>query len=119
MDDFVYPQAEQDLQWYEFGRKMRGFVLSPYWKDLTDFIDTYVDDVDGQLRVIPPGDPTVIASQAALYALNEFATKFKEDVEKAVAYADNPSVELKTYIAGVRNSSDVMKVWDGVENKVY
>lgn len=112
MNEQAYPNLDQDVSTYEFGRKVRGIVVSPHWPDLLEVIDSYVMDMDHQVRNLVPGDPTVIASQAALYALNQFAVKFKQDMEGAVNFASNPPEEFVQAMMGVVEASDVAKAME-------
>jgi hypothetical protein len=99
---------ENDLRLYELGRELRPLVNSPSWEIFTDTIQSYVDDLDQQHRRLPPGDPNIIASHAALYALDQFATKFKADIERAVDFANAPSQEVLEYAHEVRKANDVL-----------
>ena len=112
MNDANYPNLDQDLRTYEFGRKVRAIVVSPTWPDLLEVVDSYVLDMDDQVRNLIPGDPTVIASQAALYALHQFAVKFKTDMENAVGFAANPPDEFMRALMEVKDASDVSKAME-------
>ena len=103
----VDARLEQDLKLYERGIELRPLVNSPNWETVLDTIQAYVDDVDQQVRYLLPGDPAVIAAHAALYALNDFAVKFKQDIERAVDFANQPNDEVRNYLFGVREVLDV------------
>lgn len=98
---------ENDLRLYQKGIELRPLVNSPNWETVLEVIQQYVDDVDTQVRYIPPGDSTVVAAHAALFALNDFAIKFKQDVESAVDFANQPNDEVRNYLFGVRDVLDV------------
>lgn len=100
---------DNDLRLYELGRTLRPVVNSPAWEIIMDTIESYVEDLDTQVRKLVPGSPEVVPSHAALYALAEFATHFKDDVERAVAFANNPSPEVTQELLGTREASDVLK----------
>lgn len=101
------PNFERELEAFEFGRKMRPIVISPSWPDLVEFINAYVETIDRNYRLLEPGDPGVVGAHAAVHALDEFARKFQEDLEAAVAFADKPSPELLRELRAVRDASDV------------
>jgi hypothetical protein len=104
-----YPNLENDLRTYEFGRKVQAVVISPHWPYLLEVIESYVQDMDDQVRNLVPGDPAVIAAQAALYALNQFAVKFKEDMESAVEFASHPPAAFLQALMEVKDASDVAR----------
>lgn len=108
-NQLTYEDIETELRLYEFGRTLRPVVISPAWEILVDTIKSYVEDADLQVRKLVPGDPSVVASQAALYALDQFFTKFQEDVKRAVDFAAHPSQEITNFLLGVRDDSDVLK----------
>jgi hypothetical protein len=109
MTESYYPNLDQDIATYEFGSKARSIVVSPTWPYLLEVIDSYVQDMDDQVRNLIPGDPSVVASQAALYALHQFAAKFKIDLENAVDFAANPPEDFMRALVEVRDASDVSK----------
>jgi hypothetical protein len=98
---------ERDLEYFEFGLKMRPIVISPSWPDLVQFVNDYVNKIDKVYRRLEPGDPSVVGSHAAVHALDEFADKFKNDLEAAVQYSEHPSPELMAELRQVRDASDV------------
>jgi hypothetical protein len=108
IDELAVENLENDLRLYELGRELRPLVNSPGWEILTDTMQSYVDDLDQQHRRVLPGDPNVIASHAALYALDQFVTKFKADIERAVDFANAPPQEVIAYAHQIRKSSDVL-----------
>ena len=109
MDAQFLDQVENDLALFELGRQLRVIVNTPAWEIVLNTVDRYVDDLDQQVRKLPPGDTTVISAQAALYALDQFATKFKEDINRAVNFANHPSEEIREYLNGTRDANDVAK----------
>ncbi len=109
----VNPNIDQDLETYEFGRKMRPIVVSPSWPDLIEYLKDYVNKIDRVYRTLPPGDPAVVAEHAALHALDEFVTKFERDLPAAVEFAMNPPQEVVDELMGIRQASDVMATMDG------
>lgn len=112
MADPVFDIANE-LQLYELGRKLRIVYNSPAWEIITDTIQSYVDNLDYQVRNLLPGSPEVAASHAALYALDQFAKNFQEDVKRAVEFSNNPSPEVREALLGFRDSSDVLKAMEG------
>ena len=100
---------ENDLLLYQKGIELRPLVNSPNWETVLEVIQSYVEDIDQQVRIIQPGDQSVIAAQAALYALNDFARKFKQDIERAVDFANQPNDEVRNYLFGVRDALDVSR----------
>lgn len=98
---------DQLLEAFEFGRKMRPIVISPSWVDLVQFVQDYVNKIDLVYRRLEPGDPAVVGAHAAVHALDEFADKFKTDLEQAVYFADHPPPELMSELRAVREASDV------------
>ena len=98
---------DRELEFFEFGRKMRPIVISPSWPDLVQFVQEYVDKLDKLYRRLEPGDPAVLGAHAAVHALDEFADKFKSNLEEAVEFADRPSPELMSELRRVRDASDV------------
>jgi hypothetical protein len=109
LDEISLEQGEQDFELYEFGRKMRGVVVSPAWPDLVEFVEQYVNDIDLAYRRLPPGDPGVIGAHAAVHALDEFLRKFKEDLPKAVEFVEHPSPEFQRYLYNLSEATDVAK----------
>jgi hypothetical protein len=109
MDQAFLDQVENDLSLFELGRQLRMIVNTPAWEIVLDTLNSYVEDADKQVRKMLPGSPEVMAAQAALYALDNLSTKFKEDIERAVNFANNPSDEVKQYINGTRDANDVAK----------
>ncbi len=103
----VDQNLEQQIEFLEFGIKMRPIVNSPSWPDLVQFVNDYVEKIDKLYRRLEPGDPAVIGSQAALHALDEFAEKFETDLEQAVQFADRPPQDLMLELRKVRAASDV------------
>jgi hypothetical protein len=105
----VSTELDSDLRLYKTGVELRPLVNSRNWETVLEVIQQYVDDIDQQVRSIPPGDPTVVAAHASLYALNDFAVKFKQDIERAVDFANQPNDEVRNYLFGVRDALDVAR----------
>ena len=108
IDERDVTALENDLRLYQLGRELRPMVNSPSWEILTDTMKSYVEDVDEHHRKLEPGDPNIIASHAALYAIDQFVTKFKADIERAVDFANAPSQEVLEYAHEVRKANDVL-----------
>jgi hypothetical protein len=104
---------DRQLDLYERGRVLRT-IPPDAWEIIKDTVHSYTDDLDQQVRGILPGDPSVVASHAALYAMSAFEDYFLKDIEAAMNFAVHPSDELKQYLSGVRESLDVLKA-QGVE----
>jgi hypothetical protein len=101
-------EIDRQLDVYERGRVLKTIPVEA-WQIIKDTIHSYTEDLDAQLRRIQPGDPSVIASQAALYAANELEEKFLQDTEAAMEFSTRPSAELKQYLMHARDSMDVLK----------
>lgn len=101
-------EMDRQLDIYERGRVLRT-IPSDAWQIVKDTIHSYVEDLDTQVRNIPPGDPSVIPSQAALYAISQFENFFLQDTNAAMKLAVRPSPELTQYLLEVRESLDVLK----------
>lgn len=109
MDEIDFEQGQQELELYEFGRKMRPIVQSHAWSDLIAYIKEYVEKIDRLYRSLSLADPQVPYVHAGLRFLDEFAGKFQEDLEAAVKAADSPSENLTNFIYRVREASDPMR----------
>jgi hypothetical protein len=109
MTEVVY-QDEMDgqLDLYERGRVLKTVSVEA-WQIIKDTIHSYTENLDQQVRRIPPGDPSVIAAQSALYAMSAFENFFLQDTEAAMECSSRPSPELKQYLLHARDSLDVLK----------
>jgi len=99
---------DRQVDIYERGRILRT-IPTDAWDIVKDTIHSYVEDLDAQVRHIVPGDPSVVAAQASLYALSTFAEFFLQDTEAAMELAARPSKELTDYLLSARESMDVLK----------
>lgn len=109
MDNPVYQEEiDRQVDVYEKGRILRN-VPTEAWEVIKATIHSYVEDLDKQVRHIQPGDPSVIASQAALYAMTQFEEFFLSDINSAMDFAVHPTEELRKYMAGYIDSIDVLK----------
>jgi hypothetical protein len=109
MEEIVYQdEMEQLATKYERGRILRT-VPSDAWEIIKDTVHAYVEDLDNQVRNIQPGDPIVISSQAALYAMDKFESFFVQDLESAMEFSINPSKQFREYLFEVRDKLDVIK----------
>lgn len=104
MDD---QQIEQDLELYELGRQLRSVINSPGWEVIMLTIQQYVAETTEALLALPPGDPEVPTAHAAASALKDFLHKFRQDIKRAVDFANEPSEDLREYLTGVRRANDV------------
>jgi hypothetical protein len=107
-DPVYQDEMEQNMDVFERGRILKT-VPHDAWEIIKDTIHAYVEDLDRQVRELKPGDQSVMASQAALYALHTFETFFLHDTEAAIEFSTHPSQEFKDYLYGVRESMDVLK----------
>jgi hypothetical protein len=104
---------DRQLDVYERGRILRT-VPTDAWQIVKDTIHSYVEDLDTQVRNIVPGDPSVIAAQAALYAISQFENFFLQDTGAAMELAVHPPPELSRYLLSTRESLDVLKAQGAV-----
>jgi hypothetical protein len=107
-DALYFDDIDRQLDVYERGRVLRTIPLDA-WQVIKDTIHSFTEDMDTQLRHISPGDPSVVPSQAALYAMTSFEEFFLQGVEAAMEFAVHPSPELNQYLLGARESLDVLK----------
>ena len=68
------------LDVYERGRALRTIPVEA-WQIIKDTIHSYTEDLDKQVRHLPPGDPSVIAAQSALYAMSAFEEFFLMELQ--------------------------------------
>jgi hypothetical protein len=101
-------EIDCQLDMYERGRVLRT-IPSDAWQIIKDTIHSYTEDLDQQVRHIPPGDASVIASQSALYAMNSFEEFFLQDTASAMDFAVHPSPELNQFLTSAHESLDVLK----------
>ena len=101
-------EMDRQLDVYERGRVLRT-VPTDAWQIVKDTIHSYVEDLDRKVRHLPPGDPSVVPEQAALYAISSFEDFFLQDTSSAMEFAVHPSPELTKYLLGARESLDVLK----------
>ena len=101
-------EIDRQLNTYERGRILRT-IPSDAWQIVKDTIHSYVEDLDQQVRTLRPGDPSVVPSQAALYAMSAFEEFFLQDTGAAMEFAVHPSPELNKYLISARESLDVLK----------
>lgn len=101
-------EMEPKVEIFERGRILKT-CPSDVWEVIKDTIHSYVEDLDQQVRNTQPADPSVIAVQAALYAMNKFEVFFLEDTESAINFASNPPEDFRKYLFGVRDQLDVIK----------
>jgi hypothetical protein len=107
-----YDQIEPELNLYERGRMLRTTINTPGWETVLETIHSYVEDIDRQMRAIPVGDPSVVPSHAALFALDKFETYFKQDISNAIEVSENPSEDLQHYLIESKDRFDVRKAMD-------
>jgi hypothetical protein len=109
MEDFIYQdEMESKIDVFERGRVLKT-CPQDVWEVIKDTIHSYVEDANEQVRNIQPGDPSVTAAQASLYALSKFERFFLEDTKAAMEFSTNPSEEFLKYLYTVRDSLDVIK----------
>ena len=101
-------EIDRQLNTYERGRILRT-IPSDAWQIVKDTIHSYVEDLDQQVRTLRPGDPSVVPSQAALYAMSSFENYFLEDTQAAMDFSVHPSSDLVQYLQNARESLDVLK----------
>jgi hypothetical protein len=103
--DFETMQAE--LEQYERGRLLRSLILSPQWTEVLNILEDYRDKARQDLIDLAPGDPTVPIVHAAVSAIDDLIPKLKQDVQHAVDIANQPSQDLLTFMATMRQTLDV------------
>ena len=109
MTDAVYvDELELQMDVFERGRVLKT-IPPDAWEIIYSTIHEQVEDVNRQVRKLPPGDPSIVAAQASLYALSSFEENFKKGMDEAIEFATYPTQEFKDYLYGVRDSMDVMK----------
>jgi hypothetical protein len=109
MQNVVYAdEIDRQLDIYERGRLLRTIPVDA-WQIIKDTIHSYTEDLDQQVRHLSPGEPSVVASHAALYAMSSFEKFFLQDTSAAMEFAVHPSPELNQYLLGARESLDVLK----------
>ena len=109
MTEPVYlDEMELQMDVFERGRILKT-VPHDAWEIIYATIHEQVEGVNRQVRKLPPGDPSIVAAQASLYALSSFEENFKQGMEEAMTFATHPTPEFKQYLYGVRESMDVQK----------
>ena len=92
-------RAELDL--WENGRELQSIVNTRGFELLLGMLQAYEDGANLQLKLLPPGDPSVITAHAAVSALFDLNVKLKQDINAALeASHKSPSV-LKRAAAGL------------------
>ena len=104
----MYDEAEQQIDLYDKGQRLKTIPVNA-WQTVKDIIHNYVEDQDLKVRTLKPGDTSVIAEQAALFALSAFEKYFVESSETAMDFAVRPSEEFKQYTRSVVEASDVLR----------
>jgi hypothetical protein len=104
---------DRQLDVYERGRLLRT-VPTDAWQIVKDTIHSYVEDLDTQVRHLIPGEPSIVAAHAALYAMSSFEEFFLQDTEAAMELAVHPPPELSRYLLSARESLDVLKAQGAV-----
>lgn len=79
------------IELWQKGKALQQLTSVYGWEVLLEMMQSYPQDAIRQLLIVPPGDnDRVIAAHAVAYALNDFYTKFIEDVNNAIENGKAP-----------------------------
>lgn len=104
-----YEYIENDLNTFDLGRKLNRIIGTEVWEIILDTFAKLRDDAQADVFRLPPGDPNVMAAHAAASSLTQAYAHFKEGIEAAGEFANNPSEELKKYLRQAVDATDVVK----------
>lgn len=104
-----FEMVENDLRVYDLGRKLNRIVGTEIWDIILDTFADMRDNAQQDLFRLPPGDENVPTAHAAASALTQAYSHFKKGVEDAVAFAGDPSDELKIYLKQALETTDVVR----------
>lgn len=108
MEPVYTDELEGSLDLFERGNILKS-VPSNAWEVIYDTIHEIVQDVVDQHSNMLPGDPSVVASHAAVYVLTGFEKHFKDAMDSAMAFAAKPPKEFLEFMYQVRDRLDVLK----------